>query len=49
MYIPFFNVTGGKEALPGFPDFIYKEIVPACFAAPMKPAFDLDDGQSTLV
>ncbi|RUS73434.1 hypothetical protein EGW08_018809 [Elysia chlorotica] len=39
---------GGKDALPGFPEFIYKEIVPACFAAPMKPTFDLSDGQTTL-
>ncbi|GFO01906.1 exportin-t-like [Plakobranchus ocellatus] len=39
---------GGTEALPGFPEFIYKEIIPACFAAPLKPTFDLSDGQTTL-
>lgn len=39
---------GGKDVFPGFPEFIYKEIVPACFAAPMKPTFDLTDGQTTL-
>ncbi|KAK3738804.1 hypothetical protein RRG08_035683 [Elysia crispata] len=39
---------GGKDALPGFPEFIYKEIIPACFEAPMKPTFDLSDGQTTL-
>ncbi|XP_013079973.2 exportin-T-like [Biomphalaria glabrata] len=43
------ELWGGKEALPGFPEFIYKEIVPACFMAPMKPTFDLADGQTTLV
>ncbi|XP_035825468.1 exportin-T isoform X2 [Aplysia californica] len=38
----------GKEGLDGFPEFMYKEIVPACFLAPMKPTFDLSDGQTTL-
>lgn len=33
----------------GFPDFIYKHIVPACFLAPMKPTFDLSDAQTVLV
>ena len=50
MYIILFGFfIGGKDALQGFPEFIYKEIVPACFMAPMKPTFDLDDGQTTLV
>ncbi|CAL1531674.1 unnamed protein product [Lymnaea stagnalis] len=43
------EVWGCKEGLPGFPAFIYKEIVPACFMAPMKQTFDLADGQTTLV
>lgn len=33
----------------GFPDFIYKNIVPACFLAPLKPTFDLSDAQTVLV
>ena len=32
----------------GFPDFIYKSIVPAFFMAPLKPHFDLSDGQTVL-
>ncbi|XP_034019632.1 exportin-T-like [Thalassophryne amazonica] len=32
----------------GFPDFIYKHIVPACFLAPLKPTFDLTDAQTVL-
>ncbi|BFZ08391.1 hypothetical protein BsWGS_11430 [Bradybaena similaris] len=43
------ELWGGKDGLQGFPEFIYKEIVPACFMAPMKPTFDLSDGQTTLV
>lgn len=33
----------------GFPDFIYKHMVPACFLAPLKPTFDLSDAQTVLV
>lgn len=33
----------------GFPDFLYKHIVPACFLAPLKPTFDLSDAQTVLV
>ncbi|XP_052780847.1 exportin-T-like [Mya arenaria] len=39
---------GGEEGLPGFVDFVYKNIVPACFLAPLKPDFDMRDGQSAL-
>lgn len=42
------DAWGGKDGLVGFPDFIYKSIVPACFMAPMKPHFDLHDGQTVL-
>lgn len=41
--------AGGKDGLVGFPDFIYKHIVPACFLAPLKPTFDLSDAQTVLV
>lgn len=42
-------LLGGKDGLVGFPDFIYKNIVPACFLAPLKPTFDLSDAQTVLV
>lgn len=35
--------------MAGFVDFMYKSIVPACLMAPMKPTFDFNDGQTTLV
>uniref|UniRef100_A0A3B3DXD2 Exportin-T n=1 Tax=Oryzias melastigma TaxID=30732 RepID=A0A3B3DXD2_ORYME len=38
----------GKDGLPGFSDFTYKHIVPACFLAPLKPTFDLSDAQTCL-
>lgn len=41
--------AGGKDGMVGFPDFIYKHIVPACFLAPLKPTFDLSDAQTVLV
>ncbi|XP_071190421.1 exportin-T isoform X7 [Salvelinus alpinus] len=43
-----FNLWGGKDGMAGFPDFIYKHIVPACFLAPLKPSFDLTDAQTVL-
>ncbi|XP_059146732.1 exportin-T-like isoform X2 [Physella acuta] len=43
------EIWGANDTLPGFSEFIYKQIVPACFLAPMKPTFDLADGQTTLV
>ncbi|KAJ8249585.1 hypothetical protein COCON_G00228010 [Conger conger] len=42
------ELWGGKDGLVGFPDFIYKHIVPACFVAPLKPTFDLSDAQTVL-
>ena len=44
-----FDSAGGKDGMVGFPDFIYKNIVPACFMAPLKPTFDLSDAQTVLV
>lgn len=42
------ELWGGKDGMVGFPDFIYKHIVPACFMAPLKSTFDLSDGQTML-
>ncbi|XP_017158473.1 exportin-T isoform X1 [Poecilia reticulata] len=42
------ELWGGKDGMVGFPDFIYKHIVPACFLAPLKPTFDLSDAQTVL-
>ncbi|XP_051544369.1 exportin-T isoform X3 [Myxocyprinus asiaticus] len=42
------ELWGGKDGLVGFPDFIYKHIIPACFMAPLKPTFDLSDAQTVL-
>ena len=44
-----FCTPGGEGGMVGFPDFIYKHIVPACFLAPLKPTFDLTDAQTILV
>ncbi|KAK2148689.1 hypothetical protein LSH36_487g04031 [Paralvinella palmiformis] len=43
------EVWGGSNVLSGFDDVTYKQIVPACFMAPMKTSFDLADGQTILV
>uniref|UniRef100_A0A4W4DVJ7 Exportin-T n=1 Tax=Electrophorus electricus TaxID=8005 RepID=A0A4W4DVJ7_ELEEL len=43
------ELWGGKDGLVGFPDFIYKHIVPACFLAPLKTTFDLSDAQTVLM
>uniref|UniRef100_A0A3Q3WFT7 Exportin-T n=1 Tax=Mola mola TaxID=94237 RepID=A0A3Q3WFT7_MOLML len=42
------ELWGGKDGMVGFPDFIYKHIVPACFLAPLKTTFDLSDAQTVL-
>ncbi|KAK3101339.1 hypothetical protein FSP39_002843 [Pinctada imbricata] len=39
---------GQTETIVGFQDFMYKNIVPACFLGPLKPTFDLTDGQTSL-
>ncbi|XP_056000713.1 exportin-T-like isoform X2 [Ostrea edulis] len=39
---------GGNNGLVGFVDFMYKSFLPACFLGPMKPTFDLNDGQTSL-
>ena len=35
--------------MPGFVDYMYKTILPACFLAPLKPTFELNDGNSFVV
>ena len=35
--------------MPGFDEFIYKNIIPACFVAPLKATFDLKDVQALTV
>lgn len=49
MCVVLIRPAGGKDGMVGFPDFIYKHIVPACFLAPLKPTFDLSDAQTVLV
>ncbi|KAF9898864.1 pre-tRNA nuclear export protein, partial [Lobosporangium transversale] len=44
------SVEGGtKQEAPGFYQFMYEHIVRITFEVPMKPSFDLQDGQSVLV
>ena len=38
-----------ESAMPGFVEYMYKKILPACFLAPLKPTFDLNDGNSFVV
>ena len=45
----FLCTAANKDVLPAFDDFMYKNIVPACFAAPLKTTFDLNDAQTVLV
>ncbi|KAI1313816.1 pre-tRNA nuclear export protein [Mortierella claussenii] len=40
---------GGKMEAPGFYQFMYEHILRITFEVPMKPSFDLQDGQSVLV
>jgi len=39
---------GGPNHPEGFIDFMYKNIVPACFMAPCKSHFDINDAQTIL-
>jgi len=41
-----FCFLGSDES---FKEYIYDHIVPACFMAPLKPFFDLNDAQTYLV
>jgi len=42
------EIWGGKEGPPEFVEFVYKHVVPACFLAPLRETFDLNDAQSTI-
>ncbi|KAA0202365.1 hypothetical protein HAZT_HAZT006775, partial [Hyalella azteca] len=37
-----------EEAPNNFVDFMYNQVVPACFSAPLKTTFNLNDAQTTL-
>ena len=41
--------TAIDDTLPGFIDYSYKHVLPACFNAPLEASFDLNDGHSFLV
>ena len=40
---------GSEGVLPGFVEYTYKHILPACFLAPLRATFDLNDGYAFLV
>lgn len=42
------EIWGGKDGPTEFVEFIYKQIVPACFLAPLRDTFDLNDAQATI-
>ena len=43
------EIWGGQNGPPDFIKFMYDYIVPACFLAPAKSTFNLDDAQTLLV
>ncbi|XP_031566606.1 exportin-T-like isoform X2 [Actinia tenebrosa] len=42
------DLWGGNSIESGFKDFMYDSIVPACFLAPMKSTFNMEDAQTFL-
>ncbi|XP_055934059.1 exportin-T-like [Argiope bruennichi] len=42
------ELWGGDNGMAGFVEFMYNHIVPACFMAPLKETFDLNDAQTIL-
>lgn len=49
-YILYIYVCVAEEnVILGFVQYMYDHIIPACFIAPLKPDFDLDDGVSFMV
>eukprot|EP00795_Rhopilema_esculentum_P002275 gene2275-17888_t len=44
----FIDLFGDEMNWMGFKEFTYENILPACLVAPLKPVFDLNDGQCFL-
>lgn len=42
------EIWGGKDGPTEFVEFVYKQIVPSCFLAPLRDTFDLNDAQTTM-
>jgi hypothetical protein len=42
------EIWGGKDGPAEFVEFVYKQVVPACFLAPLRDTFDLNDAQATM-
>lgn len=42
------ELWGGPNGMAGFVEFMYNNIVPCCFMAPLKGTFDLTDAQTIL-
>lgn len=42
------ELWGGPDGMAGFVEFMYNNIVPCCFMAPLKDTFDLTDAQTIL-
>lgn len=38
-----------QQVSPWLDDFVFKQVVPACFIGPTRPGFDFSDAQSVLV
>ena len=42
------EIWAGKDGSTQFVEFVYKQVVPACFLAPLRETFDLNDAQATM-
>ena len=43
------KIVAVPNAVDGFVDYVYKEVVPICFIVPLQASFDLNEGQTYLV
>ena len=43
------GAANAKPGLPGFNQFILQQILPLCFQIPLKPTFNVNDGQAHAV